>query len=274
MDDINIFIQYGIGDSLIYSQIDDLYKNNENFNYKYYLDIELLSDKHNNIKYLEFIVNFFKLMNITVNIPTDNEIIQKKIKYINFEDFINTFPIKKITIDKYFNKQVFNLPSEYLVLNINTRIVVINDHYNKYKFDNICNFFNNNKFKLPIILLGQQETIKTTENIHNYSFYYKLNKNNFIDKTNCKKIAITPDIDDITNDINIIKNSKHTFQVGLGGTFVMNCIFSKKLSSYLIKEDNVCPEYFYSCFFNLCNNIKICENEIELINDIIKYIIY
>lgn len=274
MNDINIFIQYGIGDSLIYSQINDLYKNNENFNYKYFIDIELLSEKHNNIQYLEFIINFFKLMNVNVSVPTDIEIIEKKVKYINFKDFINTFPIKRITIDKYFNKQIFNLPSEYLVLNVNTRIVLVNDHYNKYKFDNICNFLNSNKFKLPIILLGQREIIKVTDNIHNYSFYSKLNKNNFIDKTNYKKIAIMPDIDDITTDISIIKNSKHSFQIGLGGTLVMNCFFSNKLSTYLIREDNACPEYFYSCFFDLCNNIKICNNEIEFINDLIKYIIY
>ena len=82
---------------------------------------------------------------------------------------------------------------------------------------------------------------------------------------------LEPNLNNLLYDINILKNAQETFQLGFGGSLVLNCLFSKKLSGIIYPENEVLllPNIFKIHWFNLCNNIIIFNNRTKIIDQLL-----
>lgn len=255
----------GLGDCLIYCQIYDLYKHI--FKYNYVLNIQL-AIRYRNIEYIQFVKDIFNLFNVPLKINNTNIIFN-----ITGSDLLLKYPINKITLTNYIKNIDVALPEKYIVICLNYRFTetqmsqdIINNMIYK-----ICYLLNNNIFKLPIVIIGHRNTYKMID-VTNFSIYDKLNISKFIDKSYDGNLMIEPNLNNLLFDINILKNAQETFQLGFGGSLVLNCFFSNKLSSIIYPENEVLlPKIYTTHWFNLCNNITIFNNRNKLIEQIVTY---
>lgn len=268
---MDIYISCGLGDCLIYCQIYDLYR--DTFKYNYILDYKLIY-KYRNEKYEIFVKKIFKLFNVPLKILfNDNYDESQKFQWTQL---LKEYPITNNTLIKYVPIIPNDLPNSYIVINLNIRYVT--GYMNKNTFDNminnICYILNNTTFIYPPVIIGHRNSSVKFE-VTNYSFYDKLDISKFIDKsTNCNLI-FEPDFDNLLYDINILKNSKETFQFGFGGSLCLNTFFSNKLSAIISNDKDInydiLPLEFFSYFFDNSLNTTIYKNYIDLLKRLIIY---
>jgi hypothetical protein len=264
---IDIQICCGLGDCLIYCQIYDLYRST--FKYNYILNIQI-AIIYRNIKYVKFVQDIFNLFNVPLKILYD-PVLNVPIK---IDDLLLEYPINKITLSSYIKNINVELPEKYIVICLNYRYVesLMSQNIINNMIDKICYLLNNNIFKLPIVIIGHRNTYKMID-VTNFSIYNKLNISKFIDKSYDGNLMLEPNLNNLLYDINILKNAQETFQLGFGGSLVLNCLFSKKLSGIIYPENEVLllPNIFKIHWFNLCNNIIIFNNRTKIIDQLVTY---
>jgi hypothetical protein len=258
----DLYICVGLGDCLLYCQIYDLYK--DRFKYNYVLNIKFIEIYKNDSQiYCEFvkkIFNYFKVPLKIINITYSNE--NKSIEPLFL---LREYPLKKLSLTNYISNVITGLPNEYIVINLNIRIV---DNYVDTKSilkmeKNLSRLLNSSKFKIPIVIIGHRQSY-TTLNVINYSFYDKLIPTKFIDKSYDGNLINDPNFENLIYDINIVKNAKECFQFGFGGSLCLNIMFSKKLSAIMNPENDIINDYFTSNFFDLNQNIVMYNNRYSL----------
>ena len=257
----------GLGDCLIYCQIYELYRST--FKYTYVLSPRLTLI-YRNIEYVKHVQDIFNLFNVPLKI-LDNSISLNIT--IPIHDLLLKYPINKITLTNYIKNIDVALPEKYIVLCLNYRYVdnLMSIDLINNMIDKICYLLNNNIFKLPIVIIGHRNTYKMID-VTNYSIYNKLNISKFIDKSYDGNLIMEPNLNNLLYDINILQNAQETFQLGFGGSLVVNCLFSKKVSSIIYPENEVIiPKIYATHWFNLCNNITIFNNRNKLIEQIVTY---
>jgi hypothetical protein len=256
-----IYICCGLGDCLLYCQIYDLYR--DSFKYKYVLNEKFVSIyKNDNITYCLFIKKIFNIFGVPLKIINvkclDCEIEPNKL--------LIEYPLKQLSLLKYIPDMDINLPNEYIVINVNIRIVEtqkINKNNIMLMIKTLIHILNTTKFNISIVIIGHRQTYIKNE-VTNYSFFDKLILAKFIDKSYNGDLLNNPNIDNLLYDINILKNAKETFQFGFGGSLCLNIMFSNKLSCIVNPENDFIHEYFSDVFFGLNKNIKIykCRNKL------------
>jgi hypothetical protein len=275
---IDTSIACGLGDCLVYCQLYDLYRF-KNFKYNYVLNFDFVQ-KYRNSKHINYIFNIFKLFNVPLSLEKNSSC-----QHIGSDKLLTDYPIIKPTLSDHLSMQNGgDLPSKYILINLNIRQIVGCDDFDEYTvyITNLCDILNNFKFKLPVVLIGQRQThITSTSNVINYSFYdnLKINGNNaFIDKSNSNDLVEHPDIDSLIHDINVIKNAEESFQFGFGGSLCLNCIFSKKISCVINQNARlnytILPPKFYTNWLTICENITMFKSGDELLNKLKTYTIF
>lgn len=256
-----IYICCGLGDCLLYCQIYDLYR--DTFKYQYVLNENFVALwKNDSIYYCNFVKTIFNFFNVPLKIIC----IEHLNNQVEPSRILLKYPLKQLSLSNYIPYININLPDEYIVVNLNIRIVdiiIVNKNSIMSMIDKLVYILNNYQFKIPIIIIGHRETYEKNL-VTNYSFYNKLLVNKFIDKSYNGNLLDKPNIENLFYDINILKHAKETFQFGFGGSLCLNIFFSNKLSCILNPENDIIDEYFTTEFFDLNKNIKIYKNRMDL----------
>jgi hypothetical protein len=264
----NLYICCGLGDCLLYCQIYDTYK--DNFKYKYVLSKEFVKKyKNNAYTYCEFMLKIFNMFNVPLTIT--DELHYPVVEPIKI---LLDYSLKTNSLSKYIPVVNTDLPKEYIVINLNIRIVNLPQiDYSSIMtmVDKLIYILNTTNFKMPIVIIGHRRTYKNINGVTNFSIYDKLISNKFIDKSCNDDLLNEPNIDNLIYDINIIKNAKETFQFGFGGSLCLNAIFSNKLSAILNPENDFIHEYFSNDFFDLNKNIIFFESRNKLLNKLMTF---
>jgi hypothetical protein len=271
--DNNITITFGLGDLLIMSQIYDTHKNN--FKFTYNINLYLVNE-YRGKEYINFITDIFNLFNVKFNIIHENERTELNDKFFGVHKLLKIYPLKELTLHNYI-KENNGLDIDYIILSVNSRIPT-NDFEKTIKthnYDKLINLLNNNKFNLPIILVGHKNTLHniSIDMVTNYSFYDKITIDNdkFIDKTFfIDKFENGLSLENIIIDVNLIKNAVEVFQIGIGGSFCINTLFSKKMSGYINKS--YLQSSYYDSYLNLLSNVKLYDEVDEFYKRLLFYV--
>jgi hypothetical protein len=269
VDKIVLNIRLGLGDCLLYCQIYNLYKNE--FKYQYVLNeniVKMYKEKY--LEHIEFVKNIFNIFEVPLEVKDEPFTVwglEPKILLLEYPI------VENLSLHSYIYDINTELPSKYIVVNLNIRIVTdtldIDSKSILEMMDNLCYVLNNNNFKLPIVIVGHKNSF-TTYNVINYSFYDKLNVDKFIDKSYDNFSQVN--INNLIYDINVIKKSEETFQFGFGGSLCLNILFSKNLSAVCNPEHEFIQEYFTEDFYKKNTNIKIFNTRDMLIQKLKSYI--
>ena len=244
-----IYICCGLGDCLLYCQMYDSYR--DTFKYKYILS------KNDPDLYCDFVLNIFNMFNVPLNITTT----KNSSEQIEPKRLLLEYPLKTNSLSKYIPIVNTEFPNEYIVINLNIRIVkdILDKNSIMFMINKLVYILNTYDFKIPLVIIGHQKTFELY-NVINYSFYDKLILTKIIDKSYNDDLLNKPNIDNLIYDINILKNAKETFQFGFGfgfgGSLALNTMFSNKLSCIFNPENENIYQYFSTEYFDLNNNIK------------------
>lgn len=262
-----IYICCGLGDCLLYCQIYDLYR--DTFKYKYILSKKFVAVYKNDPDlYCEFVLKIFNMFNVPLNITKKKNASDQ----IEPNRLLLEYPLKTNSLSKYVPIVNIEFPNEYIVINLNIRIVKEYTDKNSIMFmiNKLVYILNTYDFKIPLVIIGHRKTFELY-NVINYSFYDKLILTKFIDKSYNDDLLNKPNIDNLIYDINILKNAKETFQFGFGGSLCLNVIFSNKLSSIFNPENEIIYQYFSNEYFDLNQNIKFYKTRDELLERLQNY---
>lgn len=249
----------GVGDILLYLL---LYVKDTNMYYR--LDENVLMTHRNNYtEYKEFVNKMLNIFNVKYewikkgSYTVPNEIFAKLDDLSRANCFANRFDLiqKLILTDDNINININILCQQYVTIHTKCRI----DFKKDYSIlNNMKSFFENYKCKYPIMLLGERTVSDVVENkIHNvqniYNLLTLLNKNNTVyDYTVSGDIQNSPDFELFRKDLTYINKAVCNINMGIGGNFVMSCIFSNKVIAY-IENSNY-------HFINMCDNLIKCIN--------------
>ena len=264
-----IYICCGLEDCLLYCQMYDSYR--DTFKYKYILSKKFVAVYKNDPDlYCEFVLNIFNMFNVPLNITTT----KNSSEQIEPNRLLLKYPLKTNSLSKYIPIVNIEFPDEYIVINLNIRIVKEYTDENSIMFmiNKLVYILNTYDFKIPLVIIGHRKTFEIY-NVINYSFYDKLILTKFIDKSYNDDLLNKPNIDNLIYDINILKNAKETFQFGFGGSLALNTMFSNKLSCICIfnPENENIYQYFSTEYFDLNNNIKFYKTRDELLERLLNY---
>jgi hypothetical protein len=264
-----IYISCDIEDCLLYCQIYDSYR--DTFKYKYVLSKKNVTlHKKDPDLYCDFVLSIFNMFNVPLKI-----IIQKNASdqiETNINILLLEYPLKLNSLSKYIPIANTEFPNEYIVINLNIRILKETQDINSITFmlNKLVYILNTTNFNIPLVIIGHQQTFELN-NIINYSFYDQLILTKFIDKSYNNDLLNKPNIDKLIYDINILKNAKETFQFGIGSSLYLNVIFSNNLSCIFNSNNESIYEYFSTKFLDLNKNIKFYENKNELLEILQNY---
>jgi hypothetical protein len=251
----------GIGDCLLYCQLNDIYRNRFNFIINQQFVLKYRNQGH--LDFMKKLFDKFKCPFGIVQTPIDS------FKTTPFSQLIKYYPLSRQTLPNYTRSGPAgptDLPTEYIVIHVNSRHEKNKIPIHEYdKFCAVCNQFN---FKCPVILLGHRNTHQAID-VVNYSFFDKLNKHKFIDKTVDINLVQQHDLTQFETDINLISNAKEVFQIRNGGSLCMSVLFAKQLTA-LIDMASL-PREFKTHFFDFFTNVKQCTSIDELIAQLCKY---
>ena len=213
------------------------------------------------INAMDFRIKFIK------KILTDNNFSEKDIvfvvynsKYLNcHNNELKNFLSKEywslnLSIDKTLPSNI--LPGKYIVFHTKFRMFA-GYEYNKVK-EIMKTFYQNLKFNMPLVLLGEQEMVDSIEAVHHgittiYNELLQLKIHNIVIDLTKKIIYNTLDINEYIYDINIIKNAYKNILIGCGGQFCSCLTFNGNNTITFIDKD--------------CDAIKHINN--FLINDVV-----
>jgi hypothetical protein len=251
---IDIGICCGIGDCFFYCQVYDLYRDVIKYNYN--LNDSFVYNNGRDEKHINLVKNIFNLFNVPLNVYSGNN----KYDILGACFILEQYPIYTQTLGKYIKNIDTCLPDKYITLCLNARIV---DHFlveYEQNMNIVCDFFNNTQFNLPIVIIGDKK-IRNFGHIVNYSFYDRLDKTKFIDKSSDIDLVIDSNIDNLLYDINIIMNSEETIQFGIGGSTCLNILFSNNFRGIIKKGYNKeLPDQFIEKWVNLSKNFTNYDN--------------
>jgi ferredoxin len=253
---IDVDICTGIGDCLAYCQIYDLYRDVIQYNYN--VSDSFIYNHGRDERHINRVKNIFNLFNVPLNMYKGNQ----KHDIIVGSVLLEQYPIYKQTLGKYIKNIDTCLPDKYITLCLNARIVDPDHSLVEYErsINIACDFFNNTQFNLPIVIIGDKKN-RDFGYVINYSFYDRLDKTKFIDKSSDINLCIDSNIDNLQYDINIIMNSEETIQFGIGGSLCLNLFFSNNFRGIVKKGfDKELPDEFLEKWINLSKNFTNYDN--------------
>lgn len=241
----------GLGDILLYLLI---FYQNKTFHYDLDENI-LLSHRTNHIDYKLFINELMSTFDVSYAWTKDKDYIvpNKIFGAMKNDDKQNCFKNKHEITNKLIIQDIVLPCEKYIIIHTKCRLD------NKWDYSilfTIDKFFKTYQCKYPIMLLGERDTSKTYENrYHNvqnmYHILTQLYKNNTVfDYTVSIDIQNKPDFEQFRKDVTYINNALCNVNFGIGGNYVMSCIFSEKVISYVENS-----KYH---FLNMCDNSINC----------------
>ena len=232
----HIPISCGIGDCLVYCQLNDLYPNRFKFTFNTRQLQTYRSQKH-----LSFMRFLFKKFNATFEAHDSPH--QES---MGMSSILKEYPIEKTTLVQHVTRlstEDLNLPKEYICVSVNSRLF----HQDFRPHNAFVQVLNSLPFSIPIVLIGHRRAIKVGPILNN-SFYDKLALERFIDRTQDIDLVQHGDADNFERDCNIIHNAKECFQIEGGGGFCMQVLFARKLCVYhtMSELDRVWSSHFFA----------------------------